>query len=117
LKKYLDASDPLYEKLLSERFDMKEKPYVIYCNKCSKKIDMSNENDYWSENLMHSFSVAFGYGSRFDMDIWDFHLCEKCVLEFILTFKIAPNGHPSFDKDKESFEKWKRENRLNILFE
>lgn len=63
---------------------------AIICNKCGKEVDLEKANDF-EENLFHSFKVSFGYGSKYDLELWSFDLCEDCLLEFIDTFKIKPD--------------------------
>jgi hypothetical protein len=60
------------------------------CNKCGKSADLT-EDDF-AGNLFHSFKTSFHYGGDFDMETWDFDICEECLLDFVKTFKIAPGG-------------------------
>jgi hypothetical protein len=89
----------------------KEDVEITVCNRCSKQVVPHNQNDYWSANMIHNFSVGFGYGSRHDMDYWEFDLCEDCLLTFISSFELAPDG---FGRD--SFDEWKikREKDLSL---
>lgn len=87
----------------------------VTCNKCGKE-EVLTADDYqkeWQANEFQSFSCYFGYGSRYDMESWEFDLCEECLTELIKTFKIVPDGfaediyiayHPQimFDKWKET---------------
>lgn len=88
----------------------------ILCNKCEREAHPSHPGDYWSQNLMHEIQTHFGYGSAHDMESWNFHLCETCLLEFIKTFKIMPKGFyddyrvsNSSKENEEMFKKWKDE--------
>lgn len=117
MKIYLKETDPRYKEFLANRSPNEEsEPYILLCNKCEKETPMSHPGDYWSENLMHFFSIGFGYGSRYDMDSWDFHLCEKCLLDIIFSLKIPPRGHYSYPS-KDDFERWKKQERLPRLLE
>ncbi|WP_284035571.1 hypothetical protein [Neobacillus sp. 114] len=61
----------------------------ITCNKCgkSKKItDFGFEQDEF-----HSFNLTFGYESMYDEQRWKFDICESCLVDFVKTFKHAPN--------------------------
>ena len=64
----------------------------LVCNKCSKELPTHSGalNTLLQRNLMHDFNVCFNYGSEYDMTKWKFTLCEKCILDFILTFEITP---------------------------
>jgi len=64
-----------------------EELVMVECNKCGK---MGWVDDDLALNLFHSFATTFHYGSPHDMERWDFDLCEKCLLEFINTFKTEP---------------------------
>jgi len=62
------------------------------CNKCGKKIELSPEEIMNIDaNLFHFFKIHFGYGSDFDREVWDFDLCEECLVGFIKEFRIPPN--------------------------
>lgn len=61
----------------------------IICNKCGKKVNIMD--DLFSNNKMHDFSVRFGYCSNHDGEIWNFHLCEDCIIKFVKTFKYEPD--------------------------
>ncbi|AMQ66702.1 hypothetical protein FDG96_gp43 [Bacillus phage Mgbh1] len=60
------------------------------CNKCGKSVDLT-EDDF-AGNLFHSFKTSFHYGSAFDMETWEFDLCEDCLLDIVKTFKVEPDG-------------------------
>jgi hypothetical protein len=59
----------------------------ILCNKCGKSF---NVVDFENTNLIDSFKIVFGYGSRFDGEQWSFDLCNNCIIEMVSTFKIPP---------------------------
>ena len=82
-----------YEEIVVE--EVKEIPKSITCNKCGKRSELSgskHERD-WELNLYQYFYCHFGYGSKFDMDTWEFDLCEKCLIDFIRTLKHLPDGY------------------------
>lgn len=54
----------------------------IICNKCGQSC--KTEFDY-EHAVGHSY---FGYGSKHDMEIYKFDLCEKCFFELEDSFKI-----------------------------
>jgi hypothetical protein len=63
-------------------------PESITCNKCGKSEKLTG--DEWQSNTFHSINLHFGYGSKFDMDIWKFDVCEDCLVEFVKSFKHEP---------------------------
>lgn len=75
--------------------ETKRVPTSITCNKCGKsdELEYGDYQDITKLNNYHNFSVEFGYGSLFDMEKWDFELCEKCLVDFVRTFKYLPNGY------------------------
>ena len=60
---------------------------ITICNKCGKHIQHTLE-ECWVR--FEDFSIMWGYGSKNDMETWEFDLCEDCILEFISTFKHIP---------------------------
>lgn len=75
--------------------ETRDVPKSITCNKCGKHKELSGE-DYereWQSNEFQTFYCSFGYGSKFDMDRWAFDLCEKCLIDFIRTFKHLPEDY------------------------
>lgn len=64
----------------------------ITCNKCGKTTESSKGNklDIFQEYLFQSFSLHFGYGSKFDEETWKFDICEDCLEQFVNTFAIKP---------------------------
>jgi hypothetical protein len=74
----------------------KEIPVSVTCNKCGNSKVLDGEEDYerqWKLEKFQSFFLSFGYGSKFDMEDWEFDLCEKCLVDFIRTFKHLPDGY------------------------
>ena len=67
-----------------------EKIIALICNKCGKRVEMEDRDNWEEINLMHSFDVGFGFGSNYDLETWEFILCESCLLEFVKTFAIPP---------------------------
>lgn len=58
---------------------------AIICNKCGKRI--LNKID---QNLIHDFTVRFGYGSKHDSEIINFDVCEGCLLKWLKDFRLNP---------------------------
>jgi len=57
----------------------------IVCNSCGEIEQVTSEHFV---SLMQEIKIGFGYGSRFDGQIWHFDLCEKCLQSFALAFKV-----------------------------
>lgn len=76
----------VYKKVLSPQLSS------VLCNKCGKEHKVEDEEYDLNLNLYHTFSASFGYGSEFDFESWHFDLCEECLIKFVDTFKIKPDG-------------------------
>lgn len=65
----------------------------VTCNKCGKSeklIGPIYEREVDAE-AFPTVRMSFGYGSNFDGEIWEFELCEDCLVEFTKAFKHPPN--------------------------
>jgi hypothetical protein len=67
----------------------------VICNKCGMTYDeetfdpeMPQGYEEWQWDTIHAFKVDFGYGSKHDMEQWNFDLCEGCIEELASTFKV-----------------------------
>lgn len=61
----------------------------ITCNRCGFTVDLSKEDyELFLTDMLHEFSISFGYGSGHDLENWKFDLCEDCIEEIVKTFKI-----------------------------
>lgn len=79
---------------------------TITCNKCKKRVIIDKDSN-------------FDEYTYIQIDNKQFHLCEECFIEFIASFKIAPNGfacdlYHIEDEDDEKmqqyyFEEFKKE--------
>ena len=112
LERKLDENYPLYEQLHPLKGN--EESVVLICNKCGHNaIPMLMEHMTYEQNMMHAFKAYFGYGSNYDFERWEFHLCESCLMEFIKTFQFAPKGFgvdAGYEEDpeaQEQFDQWK----------
>jgi hypothetical protein len=76
---------------------------TVCCNKCGEsyvqKTQYANDydpNDYTNEHFweaeIHEFNVGFGYGSKYDMESWQFDLCDDCLTDLVKSFRVVPNG-------------------------
>lgn len=65
----------------------------ITCNKCGKTTELSKDEQkkLVQENLFQTFSLNFGYASKFDEETWEFEICEDCLEQFVNTFAIKPD--------------------------
>ena len=61
---------------------------TITCNSCGQEIEI--DPTCWSRPY-ETFSIAWGYGSKNDLDTWEFDLCEDCILKMTEKFKIQPD--------------------------
>lgn len=61
----------------------------VLCNKCGETCKTKACDNL--EGLIEVV-VCGGYGSHFigDMNQFEFSVCEKCLMEFVATFKIQP---------------------------
>ena len=104
--------------LTQEKREVTERKLVttaITCNKCghNEEIDPNGFN----YNLFQKVNFHFGYGSKFDTETWEFHLCDDCVVSVVKELKYAPlgfgdenlYGHNTANQDENQkyFEKWK----------
>lgn len=63
----------------------------VLCNKCGESCKYHLDNDTFNINSA-IVTADFGYGStKYDMEEFEVHLCEKCYAELEATFKIKPN--------------------------
>jgi hypothetical protein len=72
--------------------ELKRLPKKITCNKCGKTealVGTEIEREI-QMNKFHTIRLAFGYGSNLEMEDIKFDLCESCLLEFVKSFKHAP---------------------------
>jgi hypothetical protein len=95
-------------------------PSSVTCNKCGKSQKLHGE-DYqrnWQAGKYQSFYCSFGYGSSYDMERWDFDLCESCLTDLVHTFKIVPNGFGEDDytawHPQIMFDEWKTTGSINL---
>lgn len=112
-KKKTEKVEQIVEEVVSE---------TITCNKCGNSVTQEQrgfESDYYQNINLH-----FGYGSSFDMETWNFDICEDCLVEFVKTFKHVPSGFRSDeylvidDESKEHqklFENWKETGKWDEL--
>ena len=59
-----------------------------YCNKCGRKLDD------WDMMADFSISRVMPYGSKYDGDFVDVHLCCDCMDELVDDCKISPVRMP-----------------------
>lgn len=88
-------------------------PKRTICNYSGKIIEINDDN-FIENNLIHNFSVSFGYGSPFDGDTWEFDLTEESLINFIKCFKIMPTGFADGAKYSDKvFEEWLETDEYN----
>jgi len=100
----------------------------VICNKCGK-VEKAGETDDEIGYFVHdmtSLILGFGYGSCYDTDVWKMELCDKCIEEFVSSFKIAPKGFFQYPETlimedyteegkTEIFNEWKENKKINWL--
>jgi hypothetical protein len=60
------------------------------CNKCGKDFkDEGRYTEFYSP-FLHKITITFGYGSKRDMETWEFYKCESCLIEEVENFSILP---------------------------
>ena len=76
----------------------------ILCNKCGRSC--INDDAPSPEGLIE-VNVRGGYGSKIlgDGDDFTFSICETCLAQLFLEFKIPPSYQDCYDSDK-NFEEW-----------
>ncbi len=62
----------------------------VICNCCGKCIDV--ETTMGSD--INDISIHFGYGSRFDLSIWEMDVCDDCLDKWRATFKYPVTEKP-----------------------
>ncbi|RST75264.1 hypothetical protein D4T97_008400 [Siminovitchia acidinfaciens] len=72
--------------------EVKQLPQSITCNKCgkSKKITGTEHERELQSEAFPTIKLVFGYGSSFDEEIWNFELCENCLVKFVRSFIHPP---------------------------
>lgn len=58
---------------------------VVVCNRCGKKVE--GEDAQYSSDIT-DVRVEFGYGSKFDTDVWEFDICDDCIEEITKSFVV-----------------------------
>jgi len=58
-----------------------ERIKAVFCNKCTREVNLNKESYF--EGM-----CKWGYESRRDGQIHEFHLCEDCYEELIKSFRI-----------------------------
>lgn len=66
---------------------------VLFCNKCGKQIQQYDE-----VNGFHH-SGRFGYGSKYDGELFEVDLCVDCIDELVDKFTIDPIIHNHFKSE------------------
>ena len=64
-----------------------EKPLSITCNMCGKSYTYKDE--YFAHDIT-TINVQFGYGSKVDMENWEFDLCDDCLEKIVDKFIYKP---------------------------
>lgn len=61
---------------------------AVICDTCG----LETPSDHWEKAQSYvSFKLSFGYGSKFDLEIHRFHLCEPCYEKMLSLMGIKPH--------------------------
>ena len=93
MKKYIEK----------EIIETKKVATHVTCNKCghTSEIDVNR----FELNKFQEVDFSFGYGSKYDMEDWEFHLCEDCYDKLIKQFKIPVSKSNDYDFESEKSDK------------
>lgn len=72
---------------------------AVSCNKCGKEF----KYPYIGEAT--SVCIDFGYGSKFDTERWQFHLCDDCFENWVKDF-VCPVSKDDDISYAEDIEDW-----------
>jgi len=68
----------------------KEVPVRRVCNMCGLEV---RPTSIWRDGpYIHEINLRPGYGSIFDMEDIEFDLCDECLHNLMLSFKIPVKG-------------------------
>lgn len=111
-----------YKKKIVRQEVEKVKSITVICNKClvQEKVDVIDDNleNAVAESTIKRFSNVFDLESDHSGETWSFHLCEKCLIKFIKSLKLLPEGFQEnpFSKNtsclqerQDNFIKWREE--------
>lgn len=68
---------------IKKAYEIKKIDYrnkFAFCDYCHGKFDKCNTEC----NGFGHMDISFGYGSKFDSDQYELHICDKCFIEHIL---------------------------------
>ena len=71
----------------TEHVTVQEECIEVQCNSCGKTIK-GQDKIAWSD--ITGVRVSFGFGSVYDMETWEFDLCDHCLADITSKFKIPP---------------------------
>jgi len=66
----------IYTKKINKTVEIPEKVTCDFCKKVMKVNTYDNFNGA-------SFAVKFGYGSKYDTDMWVFDICDDCATKIL----------------------------------
>ena len=88
-----------FQKVTKTTDEVKE----ITCDRCGKR-SVKNIVPVGMDPYIDTISVYWGYGSKYDGELWEFDLCEKCIEETLGVIKhstynneIDPDCDPEYD--------------------
>jgi hypothetical protein len=84
----------------------------LICNRCGGSMRTSDHQIHKTGLTLFGgveLRVAWGYGSRKDLEQHRSHICEKCYDEYVATWKIPPEiapYHPGITDPLPALQKW-----------
>lgn len=77
-------------KVIQKRLVEQQVMTSITCNNCGREHKTTGEMNDFDLEQFQSFEFSFGYGSKRDGEVWEFDLCEDCIVEVTSKFAIQP---------------------------
>lgn len=56
----------------------------VICNCCGKQIETPMG---YNDTEITDIKLSFGYGSRHDLEMWSFEVCDDCLEKWVSSFK------------------------------
>lgn len=70
--------------MAEQKIVIETKTTSVTCDCCGKTIKGEHASDMGD---ITDVVIQFGYGSRFDTDIWKMDICDDCLEKWVSTFK------------------------------
>lgn len=60
------------------------------CNTCGREFKDDGLYNEFHNPKLHKFEIKFGYGSKFDKQIWILYKCDDCLAEEVINMPVFP---------------------------